>query len=471
MRKYIRQKILRETAEITGRHSQIEQSVLKENYDIVQNLLMQCQEDAIWIGNAIDEKEPEGSAVIKRLENYCEALYRYSVQVDEYAVKKKNGQAGGNSPFVLLQFSLNPADSDNLDKSGSVRIQLDQYLADVKEYAKNHPAEKIEAVFLPYKASMWDSLESVWMAAKEDENCDAFVIPIPYFDKNPDGTLAEMHYEGSQFPEYVPVTDWKEYDLEARHPDMVFIHNPYDNMNIVTTVHPDFYAQKIKDETERLVYIPYFVCVNDTVEEHFCVLPGTLYADKVILQSEKIREVYIRQFHKFEEENGCQGQFGNAEEKFMALGSPKFDKVLLTTRENVTIPDDWLAKIVKPDGSWKKVLLYNTSVNQLLNGEEQLLIKLQSVFGQIKDREDIVLLWRPHPLSRAACVAMRPELLEQYQKMVEEYKAEGWGIYDDTPDLHRAIALSDAYYGDQSSLVELYQVTGKPIMLQNIWLV
>ena len=44
----------------------------------------------------------------------------------------------------------------------------------------------------------------------------------------------------------------------------------------------------------------------------------------------------------------------------------------------------------------------------------------------------------------------------------------GWGIYDDTPDIDRAIALSDAYYGDMSSVVELYKVTGKPIMIQNL---
>lgn len=41
-------------------------------------------------------------------------------------------------------------------------------------------------------------------------------------------------------------------------------------------------------------------------------------------------------------------------------------------------------------------------------------------------------------------------------------------IYDDSADLHRAIALSDAYYGDYSSLVALYKATNKPLMLQNI---
>ena len=41
------------------------------------------------------------------------------------------------------------------------------------------------------------------------------------------------------------------------------------------------------DYTEKLVYIPYFVHQNDIVAEHYCVLPGTIYADVVILQSEK----------------------------------------------------------------------------------------------------------------------------------------------------------------------------------------
>ena len=43
-----------------------------------------------------------------------------------------------------------------------------------------------------------------------------------------------------------------------------------------------------------------------------------------------------------------------------------------------------------------------------------------------------------------------------------------WGIYDDSPEMNLAIAISDAYYGDPSSVVEVYKATGKPIMLQNV---
>ena len=52
---------------------------------------------------------------------------------------------------------------------------------------------------------------------------------------------------------------------------------------------------------------------------------------------------------------------------------------------------------------------------------------------------------------------------------MEQYQAEGWGIYDDSAELDRAILLSDGYYGDRSSVVSLYQKTEKPLMLQNVY--
>lgn len=89
-----------------------------------------------------------------------------------------------------------------------------------------------------------------------------------------------------------------------------------------------------------------------------------------------------------------------------------------------------------------------------------------AVFKENKD--DIALLWRPHPLIVATLDSMVPEISEQYKKIVEDYKAEGWGIYDDTADMDRAIAISDAYYGDPSSIVQLYEKLEKPIMIQNV---
>ena len=79
------------------------------------------------------------------------------------------------------------------------------------------------------------------------------------------------------------------------------------------------------------------------------------------------------------------------------------------------------------------------------------------------------LLWRPHPLIQATIESMRPQLWEAYREIRDRYIAEGWGIYDDSADMDRAIVLSDAYYGvGSSSVVQVYQRTGKPVLIWDI---
>ena len=94
---------------------------------------------------------------------------------------------------------------------------------------------------------------------------------------------------------------------------------------------------------------------------------------------------------------------------------------------------------------------------------------MRFVFQTFKEKQaEVALLWRPHPLIKDTIQGMLPNLWEEYQKLVQQYKEEGWGIYDDTADLDRAIALSDAYYGDGSSVVQLCQKVGLPVMIQNV---
>lgn len=85
------------------------------------------------------------------------------------------------------------------------------------------------------------------------------MIPISYFDKNPDGSFREEHYEGGQYPDYVPVTRYDAFDLEKEHPDVIYIHNLYDKCNYVTSVHPYYYyAKNLRNYTDKLIYILYF---------------------------------------------------------------------------------------------------------------------------------------------------------------------------------------------------------------------
>lgn len=436
MRKHQQRQLLELMKTIHEANNLIKKYIDNKNYGDAIKLLIDCQEAAVSIGNTIEKLEGEGTATVAHLEKFCDILYQVASSLE-----------------------------DNPDSLSSFKAIMSQILIIENSILNDIEADQLEVVFLPYKASMWDSMESVWLAAKDDPKCDVYVIPIPYYDVNQDNSLGRMNYEGNQFPDYVPITDWRKYNIQESHPDVIYIHNPYDETNVVTRVHPDYYSKKLKSYTDMLVYIPYFV-VSNHVPEEFCLLPGTIYADKVIVQSEDDKKTYIKVFEEFEKKNNCRGLLGNYRDKFLALGSPKFDKVINSRREDYQLPQEWADLIEQQDGGRKKVVLYNTSIKCILKDNEQYIKKLKNVMSIFKERTDVVLLWRPHPLSIATYQRMRPALLQEYLNIVEKYRQEGWGIYDDSSDMNRAIAISDAYYGDGSSLVALYQCTGKPVIIQ-----
>lgn len=436
---------MEEATQVIGKkYSNTSSENMQENQLLVE-LLTEMQDLAIAFGTRIETLRGIGTQTVTELESYCECLFH---------VNESMG---------------------SLKLSDTIANLVKQMKCVRNAFEKDFPNKK-EIVFLPYKASMWDSLESVWKAADADPECEAYVMPIPYYDKNPDGTFGTFHYEGEQYPDYVPITDYKEYNLEKRHPDKIYIHNPYDDCNFVTTVDPEYYSNKLQMYTDELVYIPYFVLDEvdssnkiavDSVKS-YCITKGVMNADKVIVQSENMRQVYIKIL---------EGKMGKTDyagvkwtDKILGLGSPKFDKVCNTTRADIEIPGEWMKIIQKSDGSWKKIVFYNTGLSSLLHYDEQMLRKIRNVFKFFYEQQnDVVLLWRPHPLIESTLVSMRPHLYDEYEKIKKTYQEENWGIYDDSPDVDRAIVLSDAYYGDKSSVVELYMKTGKPIMMQNVY--
>lgn len=444
MRRYKKKELL-ETADMLIEANEVIGRLCKSNTDRALEILGQCQESAILLGNLIESKGDGYAELVEILENYCENIYQMSLALsDEEQIRKVSKKIQKQLTFL----------------NNKIRLMI--------------PEDKKEVVFFPYKASMWDSLESVWMAADADEDTDAYVVPIPYYDKNPDGTFREMHYEGNEYPDYVPITNWEEYDFEERRPDIMFIHNPYDEFNYVTSVHPRFYSKNLKKFTEKLVYIPYFILSEVDPEDdvaiegikHFCINEAVNNADKVIVQSEDMRQIYIKVLT--EESGGSKEARAYWEKKIDGSGSPKVDKVLRTKKEDLEIPEEWLKVIQKPDGRFKKIIFYNTSVTALLQHDEKMLKKIESVFQTFyENRDEVALLWRPHPLMESTLISMRPQLWEEYRKIREKYREEGWGIYDDTADMDRAVAISDGYYGDGSSIVQLYQKTGKPVIMQN----
>lgn len=428
-------------------HEEIRKVIENQNLTAALGLLEQCQKGAMRLGDLIEQSEGKDFVTIPMLEDYCELVY----QVYEEVVQ--NPLVDAARVYHLLQESLTCI-------TNSIREDIQ---------------ERLVAVFLPCKAEMWPALESVWEAAAADSTCDAYVIPLPYYYKKPDGSLGKACYDGDKYPDNVPVTKYDAFDFERYRPDMIFIQVPFDEYNQTMSVHPFFYSANLKRLTDKLIYIPYFLLDEIDPEDerglqnmaHFAAMPGVVNADKVIVQSEAMRQTYIDYL------SNMAGESSRAiwEEKILGLGSPKQERPERAWEDVQDLPKEWDAMLKRPDGSYKKAILYGMSVSVLLQHGEKYLKKMKNVFCVFREKQDeMVLWWRPYPLAvmREAMSAGRPELLAEYENLVKMFQRENLGIYDETSGEEQAVKLCDAYYGDGSSMVRLFCRQQKPVMIQNV---
>ncbi len=412
------------------------------------NILADVQEAAVAIGDRIEEAEglkigdedaganehsevqvcsrhidanAPAAEIISILEQYCEFLWRITQERD----------AGRQQALIEEAWAL----------LGNAERKLEQI------------PEQMAAVFMPYKASMWDSMESIWMAACADPDCVPFVVPIPYFDlKN--GEITERHYEGGLLPDYVPVIHYNDFPLEELHPEAIFLHNPFDDCNTVTSVLPQFYSGELKKVADRLIYIPYFVTGEAVFRTHR-YLPSYENMDFIVTQCEKTIESFSAELPR---------------EKFLPFGTPIADRVLRLEREKPEIPEEWKPQLKNgQDFGGDKVVMLNASITMMMGQRERFLDKLEYIIETAGQREGITLVWRPHPLLAATAKSMGEKYVERLAFLEDKFLREKIGVLDKTPDVGVTVALCDAYLGEiSSSVVHMFGIAGKPRFYINL---
>lgn len=374
-------------------------------------LLQKGQEQAVLIGQMI-EKNLEEEQIIHFLEDLCEVFY---------------------------QISIHPEKAEHFIKEGWNLLEKAENRIEQLQLAP------VELVFFPYKASMWDSLESIWKAARDDGECNTYVVPIPYYDMLPDHSDVRFNYEKNLFPADVPVVDWEDYRLEERQPDIIVVHNPYDDCNRVTSVKPEYFSENLKKYTDLLVYVPYFMTTGRIPDDHIYFKSYQNF-DKIIVQNAS----YVEEIKKYVHE-----------EKIVPLGSPKCD-CIVESGKNPIIPEDWRDKI-----QGKKVIFFNLSISCLLQADiEKYLEKVENFFELVNQYDNLALIWRPHPLLEATINSMRGNLRQSILNMQEKFMKGKNTIYDKTANPERTIAISDVYVGEtESSIVAMFAFAKKPIYI------
>lgn len=434
-------------------HGAFLQVIAARQYTEAVQLLSVCQESAIQVGNLLEERLGEGVTSVAILEQYCELLY----QIGELI-----GQAAEQESAIDI-------------------ADLEQVLAEITESFRlcvEQSVPKKRVLFLTYKADNWRAFDSVWRKEKEEAGTEVTVVPVPYYLRDAQGAVKEDYYEGAKYPDYLQVQNYQTYDIEKRHPDIIFIQSPYDSYNYTVSVAPQYYSSVIKNYTDKLIYIPWFKADVPSEEnqkarkvmDYYCRMPGVVHADLTIVQSEAMRQAYIDYLTEFAGEDTREIW----ESKIHGDGCPLDDAERYEREQEReeylrNMPSNWKSMIYRADGSRKKIILYGTNVATLMQHGGATIDKIRrslKIFEESK--EDVVLLWRPHPLFVQAVEKACPERIEEYRSIVRNYQEQTWGIYDNTQDSDCAVYVCDAYYGDSDSLAHKCEVLKKPVMIENV---
>ena len=406
--------------------SHIDELIDVGNTGAATEMLSQCQESAVVLGTSIEQLCGEGTRTVSMLEKLCEDIFSASQQLE-------NGV-------------------------GAVVTRLQEAI-DI--FNEELPCKK-EIVFLPCSPNLWNGFDYLYRQLISDEACSVTVIPIPWYDKASDGSIGgdSVHYETEGYPEYVGLTSFNNYDFDGIHPDVIYIQNVFDNSNLGSSVHPAFYTGKLKTLCDKLVFIPPFVFTEPNIKskeqveklrEYLC-LPAIDNVDKIILQSENMKEAMIKLLTGDE----ASDYKTKLEQKITSDNPPRISSI------------QELVKNTETKDSNKKVILYCNSIPAMLESSSKLVTKIKNSFEIFKQNSNnITLIWRPHPMMLEVADQLRPEISNSFRELFDYFNNEGIGTIDTNPDPAPSIAIADAYYGDPGSVMELFKLTKKPIMIEN----
>ena len=146
-------------------------------------------------------------------------------------------------------------------------------------------------------------MEPVWRYYSDrPDEYEIHVLPVFWFDCDYEGNIGEKHDEREIFPDYVPVEACESFDFVGTRPDIIVTQVPFDGFDTSFTLHEFFYSSNLLRFTDELIYVPCYdvddpEVKGDKAENAIATLveqPAVINADKVVLASDKQRDIYLK---------------------------------------------------------------------------------------------------------------------------------------------------------------------------------
>lgn len=303
-------------------------------------------------------------------------------------------------------------------------------------------------------------MEPEWRKAVSNPQNDVYVMHLPYMIKDFLGEEGDKHDDSTRFPEYVKLTDIAHYDIEKRHPDVVYIQNPYDGWNSMFTVPDFFFSEKLLSHTDELIYVPCLDLADpDSADDKmtaamkvFMEQPAVYFADRVIVKTEVQKKTYVDFL------SGITGMASREywEEKIIAAGPYEYEDETAAGK-TAALPDAWTDG---RDGC--RFILFQVNAAFLAEyGDGGIRKVSESLSIMSKEKERIVCVFSPH------------ESLDMtkdcgWKDLVTEVQTGKGIVYEREHLANRYADGFDGYYGCSGSLAHRCAEAGIPVMLMTM---
>ena len=404
------------------------------SYEDIITYLSELQNNIVSFGTLTESIKGEDCNTVKFLEQYLEVIYKVAKYVQKF---------DGN-------------------KYAECDEEVKDTFASISEAIDSEIVNRRSVLFLPVKAKHFSSMRMAYEMEAATPDTDVYVMPLPYYYKEYDGSFKdEMHIDTEEFIKAnIPVTDYSRFDLSLLCPEKIYINSAYDEYNMAVSVDTRFYARNVKKYTEKLIYIPYFKLMEfDRANypcwynmQYYCTAPGVVMADKVYVQSENTRKVYIDKLNEWV-----------GDEKYTDIWEQKIDVYNESCEKH---SDDELR-----DAGSEKTIVWFVSAGSLAEFGDRYIEKAYrnlDVFALSKDKLKVLLI--SEPFLDEMIKTYSDELYKKWTGFIDEFNRSGIGevVSQVEEKSVEALLKANAYYGDPSYICKDFILMKKPVMLQNV---
>ncbi|MCR4960924.1 MAG: LicD family protein [Lachnospiraceae bacterium] len=390
---------------------------INTDLEAVLQILTDAQQLTIDLGGFIEQIKGEGTLTVSLLEKVCEKIFvTYNAIASQEETKA-----------ILKCFE------ETLSAFTDASKEIDDIL------------KRKLYVFVSFRYSSWSSFAPEYEKCLNEDEADLLVLAIPYYHKAYDGRVIRKILDMNDYPDDLKVIRGEEINLEILHPDRIYIQFPYDSFNPVMDIDPIWYSFNLAPFTEELIYIPWFTTADFNEDDdkdmvnakHYINMPGVLYSDRIILDSEAKGRIYAGELSKI-------------------TGEP-IDRFL---SDKITVRD-----VKRPDKKHSS-LLYYVSLYSFVQYGEAAVDKLKSNLELLicgPEGLDLTIVF--DPAVRINLPKLRPMLWEKIEKEIENAGHKLKIVMADRVLTEADMDGFTAFYGDVCNCVPVFVEKNKPVML------